>query len=114
MDTQIIESNVPVIVSMLMLMLMYNKIILTFLCSLQELIATLKDSKGAEKVVEWHEKLEQIRLSELKTKRQMSRLRQQITFLEGVIKKHEQEVLGMEEEKIKLTKVCYDTIFVLI
>lgn len=46
--------------------------------SLQELISTLKDGKGASKVVEWHSKMEGLRLEELKKTRQIQRLSEQV------------------------------------
>ena len=47
--------------------------------SLQELIATLKDGRGAAKVAEWHAKIDAIRLAELKQKRLNSKLNQQVS-----------------------------------
>jgi len=48
--------------------------------SLQELISTLKDGKGANKVVEWHGKMEELRLEELKKTRQIQRLSDQVSY----------------------------------
>ena len=45
---------------------------------LQDLIATLKDGKGAQKVAEWHSKMEQLRLEQLKHKRILDRQREQV------------------------------------
>ena len=45
---------------------------------LQDLIATLKDGKGAQKVAEWHNKMEQLRLEQLKHKRMLDRQREQV------------------------------------
>ena len=45
---------------------------------LQDLIATLKDGKGAQKVAEWHSKMEQLRLEQLKHKRMLERQREQV------------------------------------
>ena len=70
----------------------------------EELIATLKDGKGAQKVAEWHAKMEAVRLEDLRYKRQIDRLKQQVAFLEGVIKKHEVEVLRLEEDRIRAGK----------
>ncbi len=47
---------------------------------LQDLILTLKDGKGAQKVAEWHNKMEQLRLEELRQKRQIERQRSQVRF----------------------------------
>ena len=46
--------------------------------SLQELIATLKDGRGAAKVVEWHGKIEAVRLEELKQRRMNNKLQGQV------------------------------------
>lgn len=46
--------------------------------SLQDLIATLKDGRGAAKVMEWHSKLDAVRIEELKHKRLNSKLQQQV------------------------------------
>ena len=46
---------------------------------LQELIATLKDGRGAQKVAEWQNKMEVLRLVELRHKREISRLKEQVS-----------------------------------
>ena len=46
--------------------------------SLQELMATLKDGKGAAKVTEWHAKMGEIRLQDLKLNRAISRLQEEV------------------------------------
>lgn len=46
--------------------------------SLQELIATLKDGRGAAKVVEWHGKMDAVRLEELKQRRLNTKLQGQV------------------------------------
>ena len=45
---------------------------------LQDLIATLKDGKGAEKVAEWHKKMEAVRLDDLRLKRDIEKLKYQV------------------------------------
>ncbi len=45
---------------------------------LQELIATLKDGRGAQKVADWHAKMETLRLEQLKHKRLIDRLKEQV------------------------------------
>ena len=47
---------------------------------LQELIATLQDSRGAQKVAEWHAKMEQVRLEDLKLKRDIDRHKAQVSI----------------------------------
>ena len=46
---------------------------------LQELMATLKDGKGAAKVTEWHAKMGEIRLQDLKLNRTISRLQEEVS-----------------------------------
>ena len=46
--------------------------------SLEELVVTLKDGVGTKRIVEWHHKWEEIRLSELKLKRQLDRAQEQV------------------------------------
>ena len=45
---------------------------------LQDLIATLKDGRGAQKVTEWHAKMEAVRLEDLRFKRDIERLKYQV------------------------------------
>ena len=45
---------------------------------LQELMATLKDVKGAAKVTEWHAKMGEIRLQDLKLNRAITRLQEEV------------------------------------
>ena len=72
---------------------------------LQDLIATLQDSKGAQKVVEWHSKMETLRLEEMRQKREIDRLKQQLKFKDSQIKKHEAEVQELDEQTVRQTKV---------
>ena len=46
---------------------------------LQELIATLKDGHGADKVVEWQGKMETVRLDDLRLKRDIEKLKYQVS-----------------------------------
>ena len=50
---------------------------------LQELMATLKDNRGAAKVTEWHSKMGEIKLKDLKLNRTADRL--QVRQLHGVV-----------------------------
>ena len=49
---------------------------------LQDLIATLKDARGAAKVAEWHSKMEALRLEQLKHKRLIDRQKEQVSYLQ--------------------------------
>ncbi|KAK3738058.1 hypothetical protein QZH41_012933 [Actinostola sp. cb2023] len=72
--------------------------------SLEELIATLKDHKGAVKVTEWHSKLNEIRLQDLKLNRTLDRVKQQNKHLDNVIRSHERAISDYEEEIVQLSK----------
>ena len=55
---------------------------------------------GAQKVAEWHSKMEKVRLEDVRLKRDIDRLKQQLKFHENLLKKHEAEVLMLEEDKV--------------
>ena len=46
---------------------------------LQELMATLKDGKGAAKVTEWHAKMGELRLQDLKLNRAVTRRQEEVS-----------------------------------
>lgn len=46
---------------------------------LQEIMATLKDGKGAAKVTEWHAKMGELRLQDLKLNRAVTRLQEEVS-----------------------------------
>ena len=46
--------------------------------NVQELMATLRDGKGATKVAEWHAKIGEIRLQDLKLNRAITRYQEQV------------------------------------
>lgn len=71
---------------------------------LQELIATLKDNKGAAKVAEWHAKITDIRLQELKGKREMERMREKVRYLERLLAQQESTVATLEEQQVMAAK----------
>jgi len=73
--------------------------------SLEELIVTLKDHKGAAKVTEWHSKMNEIRLQDLKLNRTLDRTKEQNRHLENVIKSHERAIADYEEEIVQLSKL---------
>ncbi|XP_052811330.1 centrosomal protein of 290 kDa-like [Mya arenaria] len=76
--------------------------------SLQELMLTLKDGRGAAKVKEWHGKMDNLRLEELKHRRHITKLQQQITYLEGIIRTQEGNVAEFEAENVRLTQEFED------
>ncbi|GFR72659.1 centrosomal protein of 290 kDa [Elysia marginata] len=72
--------------------------------SLQELLATLKDGRGAQKVAEWHAKIDGLRLDELKQRRNNSKLQQQIKYLEEIIRSHEVTISDLEADNVRMIK----------
>ncbi|XP_060063320.1 centrosomal protein of 290 kDa-like [Ylistrum balloti] len=72
--------------------------------SLQDLIATIKDGRGAAKVVEWHSKMDAVRLEELKQKRLNVKLQQQVHYLEGMIRTSEATTSDLEGENVRQTQ----------
>jgi len=49
---------------------------------LQELIATLKDGCGAQKVVKWQARMEAVALENVRHKREVQRVKDQVSFIE--------------------------------
>ncbi|BFZ24638.1 hypothetical protein BsWGS_27677 [Bradybaena similaris] len=72
--------------------------------SLEELIGTLQDGRGAQKICEWHSKIETIRLEELKQKRNNTKLQQKIRYLEEIILMHEHTVSELEADNVRMMK----------
>ncbi|XP_048578634.1 centrosomal protein of 290 kDa isoform X2 [Nematostella vectensis] len=72
--------------------------------NLEELIATLKDGKGAAKVTEWHAKMNEIRLQDLKLNRTIDRMKEQCRFLENLNKQHERTISDYEDDIVQMTK----------
>ncbi|KAF4095066.1 centrosomal protein of 290 kDa isoform X2 [Onychostoma macrolepis] len=67
---------------------------------LEELIATLKDAKGAQKVSEWHKKLEEVRLLEMRQSRELGAQREEIKYLKNIVAEQECTISGLEEELV--------------
>ncbi|KAG1939138.1 centrosomal protein of 290 kDa [Pimephales promelas] len=68
---------------------------------LEELIATLKDAKGAQKVIEWHKKLEEVRLLEMRQSRELNTQREEIKYLKNIMAEQERTISGQEEELVQ-------------
>ncbi|XP_067293286.1 centrosomal protein of 290 kDa isoform X2 [Pseudorasbora parva] len=68
---------------------------------LEELIATLKDAKGAQKVIEWHKKLEEVRLLEMRQCRELTSQREEIKYLKNIVADQERTISGQEEELVQ-------------
>uniref|UniRef100_A0A8C5QQ97 Centrosomal protein 290 n=1 Tax=Leptobrachium leishanense TaxID=445787 RepID=A0A8C5QQ97_9ANUR len=72
--------------------------------SLEELMGTLKDARGAQKVTEWHKKIEDLRLQELKLSRELSQRKEEIKYLNNIIREQERTVSTLEEEIVQQGK----------
>ncbi|XP_051978997.1 centrosomal protein of 290 kDa [Xyrauchen texanus] len=68
---------------------------------LEELIATLKDARGAQKVSEWHKKLEDFRLVEMRQCRELGAQREEIKYLKNIAAEQERTISGLEEELVQ-------------
>ncbi|KAJ7329890.1 hypothetical protein JRQ81_016064 [Phrynocephalus forsythii] len=71
---------------------------------LEELTATLKDTRGAQKVVEWHMKIEELRLQELKLNRELAKKNEEIKYLNNIISEYEHTASNLEEEIVQQNK----------
>ncbi|XP_026554932.1 centrosomal protein of 290 kDa [Pseudonaja textilis] len=68
---------------------------------IEELVATLKDARGAQKVIEWHVKIEELRLQQLKLNRELSRKNEEIKYLKNILSEYEQTINHLEEEIVQ-------------
>ncbi|XP_034628266.1 centrosomal protein of 290 kDa isoform X2 [Trachemys scripta elegans] len=71
---------------------------------LEELIGTLKDTRGAQKVIEWHMKMEELRLQELKLNRELVKQKEEIKYLNNIISEYERTISNLEEEIVQQSK----------
>lgn len=79
--------------------------------NLEELLGTLRDGKGAAKVMEWQKRIEDIRLENLKLNRNTGKQNEQIKFLESLNRTQEHSIVRLEEENAKITKVGVNVLF---
>ncbi|KAE8296722.1 Centrosomal protein of 290 kDa [Larimichthys crocea] len=68
---------------------------------LEELISTLKDVKGAQKVTEWHKKMEEARLQELRKGRELVVQKEEIRYLKNLVKEQERSIRSLEEDIVQ-------------
>ncbi|KAK9516253.1 hypothetical protein VZT92_024194 [Zoarces viviparus] len=68
---------------------------------LEELISTLKDVKGAQKVTEWHKKMEEARLQELRKGRELVVQKEEIRYLKNLVEEQERTVRSLEEDVVQ-------------
>nr|XP_036880154.1 centrosomal protein of 290 kDa isoform X2 [Manis javanica] len=71
---------------------------------LEELISTLKDARGAQKVINWHMKIEELRLQELKLNRQLVKDKEEIKYLNNIISEYDYTISSLEEEIVQQNK----------
>ncbi|NXC37868.1 CE290 protein, partial [Penelope pileata] len=72
--------------------------------SLEELLIALKDARGAQKVIEWHMKMEELRLQELKLNRELVKQKEEMKYLHNVIAEYECTISNLEEEIVQQNK----------
>ncbi|XP_046890019.1 centrosomal protein of 290 kDa isoform X2 [Hypomesus transpacificus] len=68
---------------------------------LEELISTLKDVKGAQKVNEWHKKMEDVRLQELRRGRELGVQKEEIRHLKNLVAEQERTIQTLEEDIVQ-------------
>ncbi|XP_013873072.1 centrosomal protein of 290 kDa [Austrofundulus limnaeus] len=69
---------------------------------LEELITTLRNGRGAQKVTEWHKWMEEARLQELRKGRELVVQKEEITYLKRLLEEQEQTIKSLEEDIIQL------------
>ncbi|KFQ12520.1 Centrosomal protein of 290 kDa, partial [Leptosomus discolor] len=72
--------------------------------SLEELISALKDTRGAQKVIEWHMKMEELHLQELKLNRELVKQKEEVKYLHNIISEYERTINNLEEEIVQQNK----------
>uniref|UniRef100_A0A7N4NY10 Centrosomal protein of 290kDa coiled-coil region domain-containing protein n=1 Tax=Sarcophilus harrisii TaxID=9305 RepID=A0A7N4NY10_SARHA len=73
---------------------------------LEELISTLKDAREPEGgVIDWHMKIEELRLQELKLNRELVKDKEEIKYLKNIISEYEHTISNLEEEIVQQNKV---------
>ena len=65
----------------------------------------MQDGAGAKKVAEWHTRMGDMKLEDMKLKRQIDLDREQITYLERIVTKHENSIGSLEMDLLKQAKV---------
>ncbi|XP_069714541.1 centrosomal protein of 290 kDa [Phaenicophaeus curvirostris] len=72
--------------------------------SLEELVNALKDTRGAQKVIEWHMKMEELHLQELKLNRELVKQKEEVKYLRNIISEYEHTINTLEEEIVQQNK----------
>ncbi|XP_051917156.1 centrosomal protein of 290 kDa-like isoform X2 [Hippocampus zosterae] len=68
---------------------------------LEELCITLKDAKGALKVREWHKKMEEAQLQELRKSREVTMQKEEIRYLKNLLEERERNIHSLGEELVQ-------------
>ncbi|KAJ0069801.1 hypothetical protein NL108_014667, partial [Boleophthalmus pectinirostris] len=68
---------------------------------LEELISTLKDAKGAQKVMEWQRRMEEARLQELRRSRELLVQKEETLFLKRLVQEQERNIQRLEEDMVQ-------------
>ena len=71
---------------------------------LEELLATLRDVKGAQKVLEWHTRMQALRLEELRLRRQNERATDELARLQALTRRQEEQMAALEEAAVRAHK----------
>ncbi|XP_034031338.1 centrosomal protein of 290 kDa [Thalassophryne amazonica] len=69
---------------------------------LEELVSTLKDAKGAQKITEWHKKMEEARLQELRKGRELLVQKQEIKYLKSLVEELQATIRSLEEDSVQM------------
>ncbi|XP_068855985.1 centrosomal protein of 290 kDa [Aphelocoma coerulescens] len=72
--------------------------------NLEELVSALKDARGAQKVIEWHMKMEELHLQELKLSRELVKQKEEVKYLRNIISEYECTISNLEEEIVQQNK----------
>ncbi|CAN8211210.1 unnamed protein product, partial [Coccothraustes coccothraustes] len=72
--------------------------------SLEELVNALKDTRGAQKVIVWHMKMEELHLQELKLSRELVKQKEEVKYLRNIISEYECTISNLEEEIVQQNK----------
>jgi len=91
---------------------MQQKNLEELLSSLQDLSSNPQMASASARMVEWHSKLGELRLVEMRLTRANQRQRERVAQLEALVGGGEKEFSRLEQRLIALTKVC--TIFLLL
>ncbi|XP_077373342.1 centrosomal protein of 290 kDa isoform X3 [Festucalex cinctus] len=68
---------------------------------LEELCTTLKDAKGAQKVREWHKRMEEAHLQELRKSREVTMQKEEIRYLKNLLDEQERNIHSLGEEIVQ-------------